>query len=395
MRRMSHTTAWMLTLALACASCGEPPDGTGLGPSDSAVETPGPAPALQDAVGNDGSGSGQVSWPDYTELGQCPPDLEERLQSDPRGIDVATLSDYVDSPDDWILLSFDDLETIETNDVDPATLEGLELMRFDLSDEPLGWLNLPERYGLRGTGPFSAFLMQTVLADKMLAELGRGARVLIGTRNDGSGDVVASLRPDGSAGFLNSCGRLWTRWLDQLATTVGMTAADLLLSLASDPSGSPTADLFESFRTAPVPWEQQSPDERILDPEETPQQVLDDLVVVVLRFDLPADWADFEGRICSRASLGWNECVILGLSGTEVESTPYAVPGEPLEIWLDDAGQPVGLMLSIPWELLSQAEEQDAAILIEGTGMEFVDTDALWEAVRDGSAPIITARIAD
>jgi hypothetical protein len=123
--------------------------------------------------------------------------------------------------------------------------------------------------------------------------------------------------------------------------------------------------------------------------------VLDALDSVAIEFSIPSDWARFDGRICVKASLGWNECVRLKdgpLANTDnvtdsIPSTAFAVPGEPLELWLQDrGGDQLGIIGVIPWDVLSLAIEADRTVIVSDSTDGNTAGSDLREAASSNSA---------
>lgn len=116
--------------------------------------------------------------------------------------------------------------------------------------------------------------------------------------------------------------------------------------MLSDPAGPAAQELRAHLEPPPPPTRsERPPDQRQLDPMETPPDVLAQVRAVALRYELPAGWRGWRDlMLCGRTSVGRTDCtMILSAVGT-MGFQSYVVPGEPLEIWLRvvDSGQPVG-----------------------------------------------------
>ncbi len=111
----------------------------------------------------------------------------------------------------------------------------------------------------------------------------------------------------------------------------------LLESMAADESA---LEAFEAWTSGdPVPWALQPADERLLDVEETPSEVLADFSLITVTLEpLPQEWRTFDAVVCTKVAQGWNECSAFDADepGEDVELLAYARAGEDIEVWLLD-----------------------------------------------------------
>ena len=168
-------------------------------------------------------------------------------------------------------------------------------------------------------------------------------------------------------------------------------------------TGSPLLDelLTASATTERGSWEDEDPWRRVVDPEQTPPEILETLepFTLDLELDEPLATALSGGGwgVCTRSSMGWNPCVPADLfveTGGPVPLDGYAVPGEAVEVWLvpnpdrftpeqvadiaagrasffDDAVGPLGTVGAA------------TKARIEGTPPATLDADALRAALAD------------
>jgi hypothetical protein len=167
---------------------------------------------------------------------------------------------------------------------------------------------------------------------------GNGIIIAGDVQPDDPTNVVVMVDDAGRVGFLGHCH--FDRYTVPLA---GLAHArfpdappvDVLLALVRREPAALTALRGWSAPDAPAPWHERSPDERLLDPEGTPADVLGSLDLVTLAVTLPEGWRDEPGAICTRVpQMGWNECADLGLRRQPISMSAYVDRSRPLELWL-------------------------------------------------------------
>lgn len=188
--------------------------------------------------------------------------------------------------------------------------------------------------------------------------------------------VVLMLR-DGRVIFIQTCSEYLQDGLD--AFTAGQTRflaatpADLLRGMVAEDPEVMAAYLDWARGPGPVAWDSRPPEERLLDPEETPADVLAGLRLVAVDFAAPEGWWNRNEVLCTRASLGWNECVSLTLR-ENLEVLAYAVPGEPLDVVIlpedADLRSVVGMIGQIPASAIAAAGDQPIEVEIMADTLE-------------------------
>jgi len=191
--------------------------------------------------------------------------------------------------------------------------------------------------------------------------------------------------PDGGATFIQVCSEYLQQGLDAFATGqtrfLAATPADLLRGMVAEDPEVIAAYLDWARGPEPVPWQDRRPEERLLDPEETPAEVLAGLHFVAVIFAAPQAWWSRSEVLCTRATLGWNECVSLRL-GESLETLAYAVPGEPLDVVIlpegADLTEDIAVIGQIPAEVIAGAGNQPIEVEILAATLE----EALAAAAR-------------
>lgn len=310
-------------------------------------------------------------WPSAADLGPCPPAVTQEP-----AIDTVPLAAYLSLYSSWMLL--DSLSTgadMSSTDYAPATISVTEVLTRPSQPEVLIRPNL-------------------ILAAQ--GELARGAELLVGVLDPETSDPyvgpLVSLRPTGEAVFLGHCGVLSSTELVQyveylVSTGISSTPAETVVGLVSDPQA--MAEL-EDWTVGPTPlsWLEQDPDRRLLDPQETPAEILAQLSVVMVAIDIPDSWRSLPATICTKAPLGWNHCSSLELDDIGIEIFSYTVPGSNLEVWLldlaADTSQPIARLGTIPALLLDAVvADERPAIRVQVSG-EFSDLTSLVDALVTG-----------
>lgn len=159
--------------------------------------------------------------------------------------------------------------------------------------------------------------------------------VIVGHHDRPSARFVSSLvvvDEAGDAFFVRRCSQMMTEELwaasTELPERTEGTAAVLRAVLRDDPLVVAVFDVARA-QLPTVSWIDTPPDQRVLDPEEAPADVLSELELVDITLDLSEAWRTLDAVICTRTALGWNECARLDL--IEVAISAYVVPGEPLQ----------------------------------------------------------------
>jgi hypothetical protein len=276
------------------------------------------------------------------------------------------------------------IEDVETGRIEPVGVESEPNPYYPIGGfvdlgllEPMAVLEgaPPEDLGIR-------YDEVVLLADA--AHALDAATVLLGFEPPGVPAVlpesVASIvlvLQDGRVVFIQVCSDYLQDDLDAFATMqtrfLSATPADLLRRMVSRDPEVAAAYLEWAQGPPPVAWEDLPPGERSLDPEETPADVLSGLRQIEVVFDTPRAWWGRAEVLCTRASLGWNECVSLIL-GDQLEVLAYTVPGEPLEVVVlpEDADmQGVIVVLGeIPAEVLDSLTEEAVRVEILPSTLE-------------------------
>ncbi|HKX74315.1 MAG TPA: hypothetical protein VJR05_02905 [Acidimicrobiia bacterium] len=244
--------------------------------------------------------------------------------------------------------------------------------------------------------PQREVLMRPNLILAAQGELARGAELLVGVLDPETSDPyvgpLVSLRPSGEAVFVGSCGVLSSTELVQyveylVSTGISSTPAETVIGLVSDPQAMAT---LEDWTRGPTPpsWLDQDPDRRLLDPQETPAEILAQLSVVMVAIDIPDSWRSLPATICTKAPLGWNHCSSSELDDIGIEIFSYTVPGSNLEVWLldpaADTSQPIARLGTIPASLLDAvADDERPAVRVQVSG-DFSDLTSLVDGLAAG-----------
>lgn len=247
--------------------------------------------------------------------------------------------------------------SIDATTLDLAPAEGFDKLNY-LPPSAFTDLGVASKTPVRGEAPERVFVRNET-AQMLRTAIDDGASRLILGFMDGEATHAAAVGTDGGITFLGDCQFLQTedfQGFQEYAAVSGIDARpdELLLRLVSGDQVARSAYLDRATPNV-VAWEDRSPGLRLLDPEATPQPILDTLNLVAIHFNLPKTWASRAEVICTRASQGWNECGALTL-GPTFELTAYAVPGEDLSVVIlgsgADIGKPVAVLGSIAAEHL-------------------------------------------
>lgn len=176
-------------------------------------------------------------------------------------------------------------------------------------------------------------------AERALTAATRGADIAVGAdvQAEDPTDILVAMSDDGGAAFLGSCH--FERYTEPLAAFAahdgGGSPRELLVRLIQGDEEVATR-IGEWSDPAPRRWVDLAPDRRLLDPEETPEEILDELAIVTVAVDVPDHWKDEPESLCTRVpELGWNECAALDLR-EPIQLNAYVDPRSPLEVWLLD-----------------------------------------------------------
>jgi hypothetical protein len=245
-------------------------------------------------------------------------------------------------------------------------------------------------------------LMRPNLATFAEAELARGARVLVGVReNSDSVQYVGptvSLRPDEDAVFIGLCGEVGTAELRAYVEFlkgegVSTTPAKTIVDLVTRPEEMAKLERW-TRGTEPLPWGDQDPATRLLDPQETPEGILAGMTLVMVKVDIPDSWRTLPATICTRVSLGWNRCSSLELDEVGIEIDSYTTNGEGVEVWLLDLGantsEPLARLGTVPASVLDSIDEESRSVQVTLTG-DFTDLPALLDGVAADGVDFATS----
>lgn len=204
-------------------------------------------------------------------------------------------------------------------------------------------------------------------AAEQASELAAGGAQLIVHTQPASGSAppafLAAALPDGSLQFIGECADATAT--DPFAAVVATanshgdprSASELFEAMVMDPHG-PEAQLLNN-EVEPLGWEELDAAERSLDPEETPTSVLAGLSKFSIVIEMPESWRESTVRICTRTSLGWNECVLpSGVpAGAPMVLTGYYESREPVDVMLlggDRFTSPSGVVATLSPDQLQQ-----------------------------------------
>ena len=93
--------------------------------------------------------------------------------------------------------------------------------------------------------------------------------------------------------------------------TGGVTSNGTGLEQAIQNPGSAIAQDLLGRQVSAKSWSETPASERVIDPAQTPQSVLDTLVNESIVVTVPSSWQDGNHELCSRSEVGWNPCVLL------------------------------------------------------------------------------------
>jgi len=156
---------------------------------------------------------------------------------------------------------------------------------------------------------------------------------------DGVAGYLIVTEPDGTVQFGGSCGSHSTEALDAYVAEqqrLGRVMSSEKLVEVIVAGGERVveiergvAELVERSQ-ASTSWHDADPSVRSLVRGETPDDVLQDLLLVATRLSIPAELRGSGLVVCARTSIGWNGCVSVDASGEGVPIiyNNYAVPGE-------------------------------------------------------------------
>ena len=234
----------------------------------------------------------------------------------------------------------------------------------------------------KGTTPPDAVDLAATVVEPVGEAIALGADLLIGyapgdpASLGGTAVVIALFAPNNEAVFLTPCSnRVWTNPLNTVARSSASPSVVEFVRRVVDPASPEAAYLSEKIppiTDSPItPWEETDPTIRILDPVETPAEVLAKLTQVPVLLRVPATWADLNAVICLRIELGWySECVPTRFEKGEVTVIlwPYIDPlsSYPLEAWMldssGDLGGPIIKLATITPASLESASTGDTAV---------------------------------
>jgi hypothetical protein len=245
-------------------------------------------------------------------------------------------------------------------------------------------------------------LMRPNLAAIAEAELARGARVLVGVRENSDSvqyiGPTVSLRPDEDAVFIGLCGEVATAELRAYVEFlqgqgVSTTPAKTIIDLVTKPED--IAKLERWTRgTEPLPWGEQDPATRVLDPQVTPEGILAGMTLVMVKVDIPDSWRSFPATLCTKVPLGWNRCSSLELDEIGIEIDSYTSSGEALEVWLLDLGantsEPLARLGTVQASVLDLIAKESSSVQVTLIG-DFTDLPSLLEGVAANGVDFATS----
>lgn len=130
-----------------------------------------------------------------------------------------------------------------------------------------------------------------------------------------------------------------------------------------------------------VPWVEQDPKVRAMDPEVMPPEFVADMVPVSMNVRVPSSWTSIEATICARvAEAWWSPCIGLvnmGADGVTNQTVDGWVSlGGDVELWLLDKDPhfeyPIGLLGTVSAEELGSLPES-VSFTIEGPDVGSLD----------------------
>jgi len=189
--------------------------------------------------------------------------------------------------------------------------------------------------------PAVVFVPETVVERLQAAELG-GLDVALFLHDKGHAILSAVADADGDVVFVaGDCagnGAQLDRFLASDYAEPGASAFDELTRVAFDEEANQAFQRVLADRPEPLTWSELDPAVRLLDPDEAPSSVLDQLETFRIPVEIPDSWFGLDLVLCSRVpSLGWNECVgITSESGGRLDLVGYASDSENIELWFGD-----------------------------------------------------------
>ena len=219
------------------------------------------------------------------------------------------------------------------------------------------------------------FTIEVALWDRLVSA-GAGRTILLDVNLSGWVAGVTPIQdPTGAVVLANDCAGFYDSAFQSALASLEIAPEvhgfDVLADLYKDTDGVRGRLLEQTEAPQRPEWLAQDPDLRIIDPEETPQSVLDTLEQVFVTLELGPEVSRLgERTICSKiASVGWNECVRLNASTPDtVKLSASVVIGEPLEIWIlnrdADVSNPLQYLGSISTDVVRGAGQPDLPVRI-------------------------------
>ena len=146
--------------------------------------------------------------------------------------------------------------------------------------------------------------------------------------------------PDGSLAFVGTCAYLAeTEPVEAFAQAerakgAALSTSQIFERILSDPHGQFAQDFLRP-PARPTPWTDLPPDQRSLDPQETPTSILNQLEPFHFELIVPAGWQTMSERLCTLSAEGWNQCYRLaGMPRGQVALMliGYCSPGERVQL---------------------------------------------------------------
>lgn len=239
-------------------------------------------------------------------------------------------------------------------------------------------------------------------AERALTAAAHGADIAVGAdvQAEDPTDILVAMSDDGGAVFLGSCHfERYTEPLAAFAAQDGVGSPRELLVRLIQGDEEVAAGTGEWSDPAPPRWVDLPPDRRLLDPEGTPEEILDELAIVTVAVDVPDHWKDEPEVLCTRVpGLGLNGCAALTLR-EPIPLTAYADPRSPLEVRLlgpmADLGTPGTRLAVITAEQIRQVTSASTPLVV----LVQLDEDAptteslLSEPQRSGPGDLGVARV--
>ncbi len=188
----------------------------------------------------------------------------------------------------------------------------------------------------------------------VLRDAAVGRRIVTGVKASGFSAMTAVIDTAGRLAFIGDCLSRLSADFQEIHSVLypEMEPVELLVALAKDPATQQAANDW-LYRPSPS-WYELDPSVRLINPDETPPEVMANLMPVSFVVEIPDSWRSLGPyTLCTRIlEIGWNECINLQTAALVDELPGTVKSGLDLEVWvLNEAAivnEPVALVGIIP-----------------------------------------------